>query len=361
MENMDRREFIKGAALGTFGGFLLSGGIASTFLKDRLVPKRPNPGIEIGELKGIHVKCISETSWFNNYVQQQDFKKAGGSLVQQYDVKFTHTGVADGFEGDNAGGYSALIEFEFMNGDRKKVLLDTGWNNRWMTKRFEEEGVDAMLRSGEIDTLIISHDHYDHYWGIQSTLQWNPNITMYIPDSFRKESYDLLNGADFPKPPISNTIPFKGELKKFALKQVHKIFPGVSLVSFACPCGRGVFGEQVLVCNVAGKGLVTLSGCCHMGLLTLLNFTKNNFKGGDKIYGVYGGVHISPYNNWNPANDDLVRSINSYKVEKLGVNHCTGYITVEKMIAAGVPVIKGTARNLSKRDLYLGNGDTIDF
>ena len=31
------------------------------------------------------------------------------------------------------------------------------------------------------------------------------------------------------------------------------------------------------------------------------------------------------------------------------------------MIAAGVPVIKGTARNKTKRDLYLGNGDEIFF
>ncbi|MGN0838851.1 MAG: MBL fold metallo-hydrolase [Pyramidobacter sp.] len=361
MNEMNRRDFLKGLSVGAIGAFLTSGGIASTILREKLLPKHKGPDIDIGALKGIHVKCISETSWFDNYVQQQDFKKAGGSLVQQYDVKFTHTGVKEGFDGDNAGGYSALVEFEFLNGDKKKILLDTGWNNKWMTKRFEEEGVDQMLRSGEIDTLVISHDHYDHFWGIQTTLQWNPKIKLIIPNSFREESYQLLKGADFPKPPVSNTIPYQGELTQYPLKQVNKIFPGVSYVTFACPCGRGVYGEGVLVCNVEGKGLVTISGCCHMGLLTLLNFTKNNFKGGDKIYGVYGGLHISPYDNWNPANDDLVRSIKSYNVEKLGANHCTGYITVEKMIAAGVPVIKGTARNKTKRDLYLGNGDELQF
>ena len=88
---------------------------------------------------------------------------------------------------------------------------------------------------------------------------------------------------------------------------------------------------------------------------------SQGFLCGDKIYGVYGGVHISPYDNWSPANDDLVRSIGDYNVERLGVNHCTGYITVEKMIAAGLPVVKGTARNKTKKDLYLGNGDTIEF
>ena len=98
-----------------------------------------------------------------------------------------------------------------------------------------------------------------------------------------------------------------------------------------------------------------------MGIITLMEYTKANFKGGDKIYGVYGGLHVSPYDNWNPQNDDLVLSINSYKVEKLGCNHCTGYITAEKMIAAGVPVVKGTGKNLTKRDIYLGNGDVLVF
>ncbi len=361
MDTLDRREFIKGASVGTLAGFVACGGVTSTVLRKGLIPKEANPNIEIGELKGINVKCISETSWFDNYVQQQDFKNAGGSLVQQYDVAFSHTGVEAGYNGDNAGGYSALIEFVFMDGTKKKVLLDAGWNVDWMTKRYQEEGVDKMLKNGEIDTLVISHDHYDHFWGIESVFQWNPNVTMIIPDSFREESYQLMSGASFPKPPISNKIPFKGELVKNAIGQVHQIYPGVSLVTFDCPCGRGVAGEQVFVCNVAGKGLVTLSGCCHMGLLTLLTYTKNHFKGGDKIYGVYGGVHISPYDNWSPANDDLVRSIGDYNVERLGVNHCTGYITVEKMIAAGLPVVKGTARNKTKKDLYLGNGDTIEF
>ena len=81
MDDMNRRDFIKGASVGTLGAFLASGGIASTFLRDRLIPKPAKPTVEIGELKSIHVKCITETSWFDNYVQQQDFKKAGGAGV----------------------------------------------------------------------------------------------------------------------------------------------------------------------------------------------------------------------------------------------------------------------------------------
>lgn len=357
--NITRGNFLKGMAVGTVAGFFASQGISSTIFRSYLVPEKKRKSIDIGELKGITIKTISETSWFDNYVQQNDFKKAGGSLVSQYDVAFSTKGVEAGYQGNNAGGYSSLMEFEFMDGSKKKLLLDTGWNVDWMTRRYREEGIDRMLRNNEIDVLFISHDHYDHYWGIEAAFKFKPDITMMIPNSFMEDSYKLMSGGNFPKPPIKNSIPFTGKLIKHDLKKIYPLYPGVAAVTFACPCGRGVWGEQVLVCNVAGKGVATITGCCHMGLITLLEYIKNNMKGGDKVYGVYGGLHISPYDDWNPQNDDLVRTIRNYKVERLACNHCTGYITVEKMIAAGVPVVKGTARNKTRRDIYLGNGDTM--
>lgn len=357
----NRRDFIKGMAAGTVAGFFATKGVTASVFRSALVPKRTSEQIDIGEVKGVTVTCISETSWFDNHIQMADFSKAGGSLVQQYDVEFTKTGVPNSFDGSNAGGYSTLVEFEFLDGSRKKILLDTGWNVEWMDHRFKAEGVDKMLANNEIEFLFVSHDHYDHYWGIEAVLRHKPDIKIMIPDSFMENSYKLLAGGSFPKPPIKNDIPHTGQLVKHDLKKVYQLFPGVAAVTFDCPCGRGVRGEQVLVCNIQGKGITTISGCCHMGIISLMEYTKANFKGGDKIYGVYGGLHISPYDNWNPQNDDLVLSINGYNVEKLGCNHCTGYITAEKMIAAGVPVVKGTGKNLTKRDIYLGNGDVLVF
>lgn len=358
---VNRRNFIKGMAAGTVAGFFATQGVTSSVFRKTFVPAKQGKSLEIGELKKITVKCISETSWFDNYVQMQDFKVAGGQLVTQYDVKFSNVGVAAGWKGSNAGGYCTLVDFELLDGTHKKILLDTGWNVDWMTERFKQEGIDQMLKNNEIEFLFISHDHYDHFWGLEATLQHKPDITMMIPDSFMDNSYKLLAGGSFPNPPISNAVPHTGKLIKHKIGETFQLFPGVMAVTFGCPCGRGVYGEQVLVCNVAGKGITTISGCCHMGIITLMEWTKANVKGGDKIYGVYGGLHVSPYENWNPQNDDLVRSINNYKVDKLGCNHCTGYITVEKMINAGVPVIKGTGTNKTKRDIYLGNGDIIEF
>lgn len=98
-----------------------------------------------------------------------------------------------------------------------------------------------------------------------------------------------------------------------------------------------------------------------MGIISFLQEIKRRVKGGDKIFGVQGGLHISPFEDWDPQYDDLILALPEYGVEIIGCNHCTGYLTAEKMIKAGLPVVKGTARFKSKKPLFLGNGDVLKF
>ena len=362
MDNeISRGTFIKGLAAGTVAGYFVSSGVASTVFKDSIVKRPVANKVDIGECKSVKITCISETSWFYNKKLLENIKAAGGALASQYEVPWAQSGVEQGFKGSNSGGFATLVDVEQMDGSHKKILLDTGWNVDWMDERFKAEGIDRMLKNNEIEFLLISHDHIDHFWGLESTLRHKPDITMVIPNTFHKDSYRFMEGAEFPKAFAKNSIPFRGKLIKHDTGKIYPLFPGVAAANFAAPCGLQIFGEQALVFNIAGKGAATVTGCCHMGIISLLEYINKNVKGGEKIYGVYGGLHISPYEDWDPQYDDLVLSIPRYKVEKLGCNHCTGYITVEKMLAANIPIIKGTARNKSQRDIYLGNGDTLVF
>ena len=58
---------------------------------------------------------------------------------------------------------------------------------------------------------------------------------------------------------------------------------------------------------------------------------------------------------------DLVIALGDYGFERIGCNHCTGHLTAKKFVAAGYPVVRGTARFRSSSPDYLGNGDTIEF
>lgn len=359
--SVNRRSFLKGLAAGGTLGYFAMAGVSSTVMRNSFIPPAKVGTEDIGECKGVAVKVISETSWFNNARLMKDMQDAGGLLVNQYEIPWTNTGIKEGWNGDNAGGFATLIEVEQLDGTKKKFLLDTGWNVDWTDTCFQREGIDKLLTNREIEFLIVSHEHFDHYWGVEATLKYCSDIPIIVPKGFYQEGFDLLKGKEFPKCHLANKVPHTGPLEVRESGKVHKIMPGVASITFDVPIITRVFGEQVLVFNVQDKGVCIVTGCCHMGIISLMEHVKGTIKGGEKIYAVQGGLHISPFEDWDPQYDDLVLALHHYGIEKLGCNHCTGYITAEKMVAAGLPVVKGTAKNKSKRDIYLGNGDTLVF
>jgi len=75
--------------------------------------------------------------------------------------------------------------------------------------------------------------------------------------------------------------------------------PGVALRMFDCSMLLQVRGENVLFVNVAGKGIVTVTGCGHPGIMNLLVFAKDRLAA-PGLYGCYGGLHLSVFDDWKP-------------------------------------------------------------
>jgi len=145
------------------------------------------------------------------------------------------------------------------------------------------------------------------------------------------------------------------------LDKSGKQIPGVAGYYFPIGIICRVFGEESLFFNVKDHGIVQVTGCCHQGILQMAEVCKTTFKGGDKPYGVYGGLHISPFEDWDPRYDDLVYGLSAYGFQKIGCNHCTGKLCAHKFVEAGYPVVQGSASNGTTCPDYLGNGDTIVF
>ena len=357
---MKRRDFLKRlAATGT--GIALSGTVGTV----SRAHARKKDKQDFGEVKSVKVHCISETSWFDNATLGKDIKTAGGINTNQYDIAYTE---------ENLGGYTALVEVEALDGTRKKYLLDTGWSNEWVDYVFAKDGIDKMLQNKEIDTLFISHDHIDHFFGIESTLKHQPDIKIYFPGTSMEKSFELLKGADFSATPgcPKNAVPHTGELIVTQTDKLYKIQDGMALKFFDCPATLKVRGENVLYFKIKDKGYVTVTGCCHPGILTLLTHARRNFKDGQKNYGCYGGLHISVFENWDPKFDDIIKGVKHFGMKKIGCNHCTGWIWAEKAEQAGLPIVHGTDKNLSYKkvgslaraktsNVYLGNGDEMIF
>ena len=68
-----------------------------------------------------------------------------------------------------------------------------------------------------------------------------------------------------------------------------------------------------------------------------------------------------PLEDWDTQRDQIVKALGDYGIAKIGCNHCTGRTAVEKMLASGLPVQRGTARNGSQTDLFLGNVDVLEL
>ena len=346
--NSSRRDFTKGVAVGTMAGALASMGVYSySPLRKQHFAKAAAPQENIGEVKSVKITNISETSWFDNKVLMGDIKGAGGLLVNHYTYnwppftqpkgKLGKGSYEDGMKilrplipnkleeawayqlenavnPTNAGGFAALIEVETMEGEIKRILLDSGWNFDWMDKAFKREGIDKLLADNKIDYFVISHEHFDHFWGAPVTFKYGPTVRTLYPKGFYPEGIDYLKAAGH-----------RGELIE-TQPGLYKLFAGAALYNFQTPIICRVFGEQSLFFNVKDKGLVTVTGCCHQGILQFASTAQRAVQT-KKLYGIYGGLHVSPFEEWDPKYDDLVAVFKHWGFEKVGCNHCTGILT----------------------------------
>ena len=347
---MERRDFLKALGVGTLA---LSMGPVSRKAYAAIGPKA-----DIGVCKRVKIKCISETGWWSNALLLSDLKQAGkGNLkkglgVSQWEIDWNR---------NNGAGSCSLIEVETLDGKTHRILIDTGWDPFWMDKRFKEEKVDEMLMDGAIDFLFITHEHLDHFWGLETTLTYNPKIKIVIPSTFYPEAYHFLRGAQFLYPKARNLVPHRGELVETKPGKVYNWFPGCGSATFDFPIIVRIRGEQSLFFNVKGKGMVLVTGCGHQSLLALADFVQKKVVGGEKMYGVYGGLHIAPFGPIIPKRAPIITGMAKYNFKKIACNHCTGLAAVKKMIDLGYPVVRGTARYGSVSDLYVGNGDEVVF
>jgi len=346
MKEFNRREFMKTLAI---GGAIL--GLGPTIFHKPLEALASGK-YDIGQCKSIRIKCVSELGWHDSRKLFKTIMDGGGANANQWVVPW---------DLENAAGSCSLIDMETLDGRHHKILLDTGWNNQYMDECFEREGIDKMLKNGEIEALFISHEHMDHFFGLESVLKYNPEIKIYVPETFFSEAMHFVRGAEFLMPKARNRIPHRGELVQFKPESINKLYDGCAAIAFDLPIGLRIRGEESLYFNVKDKGIVCVTGCCHQNILNFTDFAEKKIMGGENMYGVYGGLHIAPFGPLQQAQESIVNDMGKYNFKKVACNHCTGLSAVQKMIELGYPVVQGTGSFGSNSKLYVGNGDEVVF
>jgi len=307
---------------------------------------------DIGCCRSVVVTSVSEVGWWDTPRMLAQMAAGGGPGACQWGMHF---------DADNAAGSCSLLEVEALDGSVTRILLDAGWNSEYMSERFRATGVDRLLENGDIAFLFLSHEHLDHFWGIESVLRLAPEIPILVPGGLRQEGIEWLRGAEFAAAGISNRVPHRGPIVRMMSGGIHRLLPGLASVTFDLPILLDIRGEQSLYLNVAEKGLVCVTGCCHQGVLNLVDYAASNLDAGRQPYGLYGGLHIAPFAAMTEAQADIVRALGRYGFKKIAANHCTGPGAIALMRELDYPLVGGTARDGSVGTDHPGNGDVVRF
>ena len=315
-------------------------------------PWTPGETIDFGACRSIAVTCVSEIGWADNRDMLQDISAGGGVTASQWRIPWREA---------NARGSCSLLEVEGLDGARRRLLIDAGWSRDYMRERLAATGVAERVAAGEVEALFLTHEHIDHLFGLQAVLELKPDITIYIPSTFHAEAERLIAGADFPEAHAANAVPHTGEVVRLDPGGVHPLMPGLAAVGFDLPIMLGIAGEQSLYANLEREGLVAITGCGHHGFERIAAFAAERLARGDKLYGLYGGLHLAPFGALTSEQADRVRDMGRYGFKRIACNHCTGLAAVELMVELGYPVARRTGRDGSISDLYVGNGDSVTF
>ena len=265
-------------------------------------------------------------------------------------------------------GFSALLEISYVyeNATKtNKILFDTGVSKEGIVNNSDVLGINLK----DIETIILSHGHFDHISGLISTLgrlkksveiiahpeaflrRWlvYPNGNKARMDFLDEEEINQAGGIIRKVDKISflprnvnmqskkktnqanNRVMITGEIPR--VTEFEKGFPlqykeqdnEINLVPDPL-----VSDDQALIMNVKNKGLIILTGCGHAGIVNTIKFAKK-VTGIKKIYCVIGGFHLSgqDYEDSIPLTiAELTRVDPQYIVPC----HCTGWKATNKII-----------------------------
>ena len=228
----------------------------------------------------------------------------------------------------------------YIETKQHKLLLDTGATDAFL-QNAKNLGIDLTM----VDTVVISHGHYDHTGGILAFASINPNAKIYIQKSAQGAFYNYRNqeekyiGMDEKVSALQQVIFLEGDCK---LDEEISIFTGVTGRKL-WPKGNEILKrkcgdeflqddfchEQYLVISEDDKK-VLLSGCAHNGILNILEKYAQLY-GANPTY-VISGFHMMKKDEYTKEDTQMIEetaNILSKMDTKFYSGHCTGEYPLE--------------------------------
>lgn len=245
---------------------------------------------------------------------------------------------------------------------RHRILMDTG-PGPVLADNARALGVDL----SQVDTVVLSHGHYDHADGLPTFAGLNPHAPIYIHRGAEWERFSLdpngyrYNGMSPAAKNLSNLVWTQGrvdldeELTLFDGADPKRLWPQSNRKLFCRRDGQMVQDpfdhEQYLVVR-EGEKSVLLSGCAHKGILNILDRYEQLFGGVPDA--VLSGFHMMKRSGeYLPEEQNLIRET-ACQLSKLPTRFYTCHCT-------GLPAFQWMKEIMAEQLHYLRCGETLEL
>jgi len=192
---------------------------------------------------------------------------------------------------ETAWGFSCVI-----TGLEKTILFDTSGDGSILLDNMEKLAVEP----NSIDIVVLSHIHGDHTGGLDSFLEKNSDVTIYLPKSFPAK--------------------FKGKAQEYGAKvvEVEQSLKICENVYSTGELGRLIKEQSLIIQTEAG--LIAITGCAHPGIVKIVRTVKTLHE--DDVALVMGGFHLE----WATKGkiEKIISAFKQMGVRYAGPCHCTG-------------------------------------
>lgn len=245
-------------------------------------------------------------------------------------------------------GFSALVTLA-QHGRTHRILFDTG---------VTPDGVVENMRlfdlsPGDIETVVLSHGHFDHTTGLDGLARalGRANLPLLIHPEFWNRRRIVIPGRD----PFEIPTTSKSALQGVGFEIIEERQPSFLLDGALLVTGevdrtttfeRGMPGQQALrsgewewdplilddqaiVLHIREKGLVVLTGCGHAGIINTVRYARK-LTGIEQIYAIIGGFHLGGMTP-EPLIQQTCDALAAFAPAIIVPTHCTGFRAIHRM------------------------------